>query len=159
MRAKVVFKRAEKVWRTPNRCVELRGEVPERMLPGQSVKVHVRAVSKRGDPAAALANTIHRFYPQKSAGLGVDPFAYVAPDPDAGHDFTLTAPAKPWSDAKPERFVVTFYSKAGIGEIDQLIRADRYPSATGRWTPTARCTRTGRSPRARARAPTRSTGR
>lgn len=125
VRAKVIYKRAETIWRTPNRCVEAKGEVPERMLPGQSMTAHVQSVSKQGAPAAQLAADVHHFVP--TPGLGVDPFTQVTPDPGAGHDFKLTAPATPWSDAEPERFRVVFYSKAGIGELDRLIRADSYP--------------------------------
>ena len=121
-----VFKHAEQQWRTPNRCVEGHGDVPERLIPGQSVKVHVSATSKRGDPPQNL-RSYARFAPYKSAGLTVDPYALVEPDADVAATFTVTPPAQAWPDGDPERLRILFYSTGGIGEVDADLKAQTLP--------------------------------
>jgi hypothetical protein len=125
-KVRVVFERAETQWRTPNRCLDVRSDAPAQLVPGQSIKVHVSATSKRGDPAASV-RSYARYVPYKSAGLGVDPFTFVEPDPDMGADFKVTPPAQAWPDGSPERLQVMLYSTAGIGETDTDFTAQTLP--------------------------------
>ena len=121
-----IFERAEQQWRTPNRCVLVNSDAPARLIPGQSVKVHVSATSKRGDPAQNLRNSAH-YAPYWSVGLTVDPNAFVEADANVAHDFTVTPPAQAWPDDDPERLRIVFWSTAGIGEIDTDLRAQTLP--------------------------------
>jgi hypothetical protein len=125
-KTRAVYTTAEKQWKTPNRCVQLQSDAPDHLLPGQSVKVHVAASSKRGDPATNLrANA--RYAPYKSAGLTVDPFAFVEPDANAAHDFTVTPPSQAWPDSNPQHLQITLYSTGGIGEVDTDFKAQTLP--------------------------------
>jgi hypothetical protein len=121
-----VYKQAEQQWRTPNRCVEAHGDAPDRLIPGQSVNVHVSATSKRGDPPQSLRAYAH-FAPYVSAGLTVDPYAFVEPDANVAAAFTVTPPAQAWPDSDPERLRILFYSTGGIGEVDTDLRAQTLP--------------------------------
>ena len=121
-----VFAAAEQQWKTPNRCVDVKSDAPATLLPGSSIKVHVSATSKRGDPAANLRSRA-RYAPYKSAGLTVDPFAFVEPDENVAYDFTVTPPAQPWPDNSPERLRIVLYSTGGIGEVDTDFKAQTLP--------------------------------
>src|SRR3954454_8096606 len=121
-----VFENAERQWKTPNRCVDVTSDAPTTLVPGSSVKVHVSAASKRGDPAANLRSYAH-YAPYRSLGLTVDPFVVVAADENVAHDFTVTAPAKPWADDNPETFRVLLYSTGGIGEVNADFKAQALP--------------------------------
>ena len=125
-KTRAVFERAEQQWRTPNRCVQLNSDAPARLIPGQSVKVHVSASSKRGDPTQNLRTSAH-YAPYRSAGLTVDPYAFVEPDANVAHDFTVTPPAQAWPDDDPQRLRIVFWSTGGIGEIDTDLRAQTLP--------------------------------
>jgi hypothetical protein len=121
-----VFERAEKEWRTPNRCVQVQSDAPDRLIPGQSVKVHVAATSRRGDPAQSLRAYAH-YAPYKSAGLTVSPYAFVEPDANVAHDFTVTPPAQAWPEGSPERLRIILYSTGGIGEVDKDLKPQTLP--------------------------------
>ena len=121
-----VYASAEAQWKTPNRCVQVQSDAPAQLVPGQSIKVHVSATSKRGDPPANLRAYAH-YQPFRSAGLAVDPFKVVAPDENAAHDFTVTPPAKAWPDTSPERLQIMFYSTGGVGEASNDFRAQTLP--------------------------------
>jgi hypothetical protein len=125
-KTRAVFERAQTQWRTPNRCVEARSDVPERLIPGSSLKVRVSATSKRGDPAQNLRAYAH-YVPYRSAGLTVDPYAFVEPDANVAYDFTVTPPATAWPDDSPERLRIVLYSTGGIGEVDTDLRAQTLP--------------------------------
>jgi hypothetical protein len=121
-----VYASAEAQWKTPNRCVQVQSDAPQGLVPGQSIKVHVSATSKRGDPAANLRAYAH-YAPYRSDGLTVDPFAFVEPDASAAHDFTVTALSQAWPDSSPLRLQVMLYSTAGIGEVDSDFKAQTLP--------------------------------
>jgi hypothetical protein len=121
-----IYEIAEKQWKTPNRCVQLQSDAPDRLIPGQSIRVHVTAASKRGDPAANLRAYAH-YAPYKSAGLTVNPFAFVEPDANAAYDFTVTPPSQAWPDSSPEHLQIVFYSTGGIGETDTELKAQTLP--------------------------------
>ena len=125
-RAWEVYKRAEQEWRTPNRCVEAHGDVPARLIPGQGIKVHVSATSKRGDPPQNL-RAYARFAPYRTDGLTVDPYAFVDADADVAATFTVTPPAQAWPDDNPHHLRVVFYSTGGIGAIDADLRPQSLP--------------------------------
>ncbi|HEX6680497.1 MAG TPA: hypothetical protein VF063_07625, partial [Gaiellaceae bacterium] len=121
-----IFEAAETQWKTPNRCVDMKSDVPAELVPGQSVNVHVSATSKRGDPAANLRSYAH-YVPYKSAGLTVDPFAPASPDENMASDFKVTPPSQPWPDSSPERLRIILFSTGGIGEIDTDFKAQTLP--------------------------------
>jgi hypothetical protein len=125
-KTRTIFERAEQEWRTPNRCVQVQSNMPDRLIPGQSVKVHVTAASRRGDPAQNLRSYAH-YAPYKSAGLTVDPYAFVEPDANVAHDFTVTPPSQAWPDSSPERLRIVLYSTGGIGEVDADLQAQTLP--------------------------------
>ena len=120
-RARAVFDRAAKYWQTPNRCVKVVDDVPERMRPDERVTIRPQARSTRGYATAAFG-TWGSWGPFPSAGLKVSPYEYRRGDADASALFTVHAPAHDWPDSKPLKLRLLWRSKAGVAEVKHTIR-------------------------------------
>ena len=116
------YKASEKIWRTPNRCVQLQMDAPSRLVPGQPVKLEAKLSSNHGFTPKQLADD-GILYPFKSPELMLDPFARVPPDASATKTFTLTPPSTPWPDSRPLELDIDYRSQAGIGSVQKKFLA------------------------------------